>query len=207
MVMAVPRAVHRSRNCTANRVTDIRVVSAAVRVLAQRGSALSRARRRADPHHCLACPHRVALQQRRSYSSASPRRLDVGFRRCLFRDDASAVGARRNRPQHQPLVLVDSPDDLPPRPRLVFARVRSLSFPSRRNRSEVPVSTAASELISEHRLVVAVPVALKNFRRIEPALETQEFWELGISRGDLPPLRPPMIREVVAPSVLKPAID
>src|SRR3977135_89959 len=110
MVMAVPRAVHSSSNSAANRVTDIRVVSAAVRVLAQRGSALSRARGRADPHHCLACAPRVALQQRRWYSELSARHLDVGVRRTLFRDDAGAVGARTDCPQYQPLVLVDSPD-------------------------------------------------------------------------------------------------
>lgn len=202
MAVAVPRVVHRSSSCAAVGVADISAVSATIRIMAQRRSSLSGARRGAASYHCLVCAHSVAVQQRHRYSKSSSRHLDAGLRRDLLHDDARTARARLDDFPQQQVVLVDSPDDVPSRSGLISPAGRTLSLPVRRDRSQLASGhSTTSELIGEHRLVVAVPFTLKNFCWIESPLEAQEFRKLGIGRDNLLPVRPAVISEIVAPAI------
>src|SRR6266516_2433644 len=208
MAMAATGIVHRHSNCAATGVAYLSPLPAAVRGVAQWSAAVSSARRSAAPDHCLACAHGVAFQQRSGYAELSRWRFDADTWRGLLRRYAPTPRSRVDDPQLEPMVLVDSSHRVPPRPRVLPARVRTLPFSARfTSRRGVTGGAAASELIGEHSPVVAVPLALKNFRRIEALFETQKLREFRISCHDLSSLCPPMVGEVVAPAIGKSAVD
>ena len=65
----------------------------------------------------------------------------------------------------------------------------------------------ARELVGEHRLVEAIPVALEASVRVVALLEPQELDELGVAALDLLPGRPAVIREEVAAAAADGVVD